>query len=84
MFFGEEDATENVFLGILQGNFIPEIFRVAACGVGLADGADGGAGAAAEALELFHHETAFNFYVVMLLKVGPIFQHFGGEIAIVG
>ena len=84
MFFGEEDAAENVFFGILQGDFIPEIFRVAAGGVWLANGADSGAGVAAEALELFHHETAFNFYVVMLLKVGPVFEHFGGEIAIVG
>jgi hypothetical protein len=84
MFFGEEDAAENVFFGILQGDFIPEIFRVATCGVGLANGADRGGGVAAQALELFHHETAFDFYVVMLLKVGPIFQHFGGKIAVIG
>jgi hypothetical protein len=84
MFFGEEDAAENVFFGILQGDFIPEIFRVAACGVGLANGANGGGSIAAEALEISPHEAAFDFYVVMLLKVGPVFQHFGGEIAVVG
>src|ERR1700736_3096214 len=84
MFFGEEHAAENIFFGILQGNFIPEIFGVTAGGVGLANGADGGAGIAAKAFELFHHETAFDFYVVMLLKVGPIFQHFGSEISVVG
>ena len=83
MFFGKEDAAENVFFGILQGNFIPEIFGVTACGIGLANGANGGSGIAAEALEVSHHEAAFDFYMVMLLKVGPIFQHFGGEIAIV-
>jgi hypothetical protein len=84
MFFGKEDAAENVFLGILQGDFIPEIFGVAARGVGLANGADGGAGVAAEAFEFVHHEAAFNFHVVMLLKIGPVFQHFGGEISVVG
>ena len=84
MFFGEEDAAENVFLGILQGDFVPEIFGVAAGGIGLANGADSGGGVAAQALELFHHEAAFDFYVVVLLKVGPVFQHFSGEIAVVG
>jgi hypothetical protein len=84
MFFGEEDSAENIFFGILQGDFIPEIFRVTAGGVGLANGADGGASIAAQAFEFFHHETAFDFYVVMLRKIGPIFQHFGGEIAVVG
>jgi len=84
VFFGKKDAAENVFFGILQGNFIPEIFRVAAGGVGLANGANGGGGIATETLEISHHESAFNFYVVMLLKVGPIFQHFRGEIAVVG
>jgi len=84
MFFGEENAAQNVFFGILQGDFIPEIFRVTAGGVGLANGADGGSGVAAQALELFHHEATFYFYVVMLLKVGPVFQHFGGEVAVVG
>ena len=84
MFFGEEDAAENVFFGVLQGNFIPEIFSVTASGVGLANGADGGAGVAPQAFKLFHHETAFDFYVVMLLKVGPVFQHFGSEIAVIG
>ena len=83
MFFGEEDAAENVFLGILQGYFIPEIFGVTAGGVGLANGANGGGGVAAQTLEFFHHETAFNFYVVMLLKIGPIFQHIGGKVAVV-
>jgi hypothetical protein len=84
MFFGEEDAAENVFFGILQGDFIPEIFRVAPCGVGLANRVNGGGSIAAEALEISHHEAAFDFYVVMLLEVGPVFQHFGGEIAVVG
>jgi hypothetical protein len=84
MFFGEEDAAENVFLGILQGDFVPEIFGVAAGGIGLANGADGGSGVAAQALELFHHETAFDFYVVVLLQIAPVFQHFGGEVAVVG
>jgi hypothetical protein len=84
MFFGEEDAAQNVFFGILQGDFIPEIFRVAARGVGLANSANGGGGVATQAFEIFHHETAFNFYVVMLLEVGPVFQHLGGEVAIVG
>jgi hypothetical protein len=84
MFFGEEDAAKNIFFGILQGDFIPEILSVAARGVGLANGADGGAGVAAESFELVHHEAAFNFHVVMLLKIGPVFQHFGGEISIVG
>ncbi len=55
MFFGEEDAAENIFFGILQGNFIPEIFGVAAGGVGLANGADGSGGIAAEALKISHH-----------------------------
>jgi hypothetical protein len=84
MFFGEKDAAENIFFGILQGYFIPEIFRVTASGVGLSNGANGSGGIAAEAFEISHHESAFNFYVVMLLKIGPIFQHFGGEIAVVG
>jgi hypothetical protein len=84
MFFGEENAAENVFFGILQGYFIPEVFGVTASGVGLSNGANGCRGVAAEALEISHHEAAFNFYVVMLLKVGPIFQHFRGEIAVVG
>ena len=83
MFFGEENAAENVFFGILQGDFIPEIFYMTARGVGLAHCTDGGGGVAAQAFEIVHHETAFDFYVVMLLKVGPVFQHFGGEIAIV-
>jgi hypothetical protein len=83
MFFGKEDAAENVFFRILQGDFIPEIFCVTACGVRLAHRTDGGGGIAAQAFEIVHHETAFDFYVVMLLKVGPVFQHFGGEIAIV-
>ena len=55
MFFGEEDAAENVFFGILQGDFIPEIFCVAAGGIGLANGANGGSGIAAEALQISHH-----------------------------
>ena len=84
MFFREEDAAENVFFGILQGDFVPEIFCVPARGVGLANGADGGSSVATEALEIIHHETPFYFYVVMLLKIGPVFQHFGGEIAVVG
>jgi hypothetical protein len=84
MFFGKEDAAKNVFFGILQGDFIPEIFSVTAGGVGLSNGANGGGSVAAQALNISHHETAFNFYVVMLLKVGPVFQHFGGEIAVVG
>ena len=84
MFFGEEDAAQNVFFGILQGNLIPEIFGVTAGGVGLANGANRGGGIAAEALQISHHEAAFDFYVVMLLKVGPVFQHFRGEIAVVG
>jgi hypothetical protein len=84
VFFGEEHAAENVFFGILQGDFVPEIFCVTACGVGLANGANGGACVAAEAFEFFHDEAAFNFYVVMLLKIAPVFQHFGGEIAVVG
>jgi hypothetical protein len=84
MFFCEEDAAENVFFGVLQGNFIPEIFGVTASGVGLANRADGSGGVAAEALELVHHEAAFYFYVVMLLEIGPVFQHFGGEVAVVG
>jgi len=84
MFFGEEHPAENVFFGILQSHFIPEIFCVTASGVGLANGANGGAGITAEALEVFHHQTAFNFYVVMLLQIAPLFQHFGGEVAVVG
>ena len=84
MFFGEEDAAENVFFGVLQGDFVPEIFGVAAGGVGLANCANGGGGVAAEAFEIFHHEAAFDFYVVVLLKIGPVFKHFGGEIAVVG
>jgi len=55
MLFGKEDAAENVFLGILQGDFIPEIFGVAAGGIGLANGADGSGGIAAEALKISHH-----------------------------
>ena len=84
MFFGEKDAAKNVFFGILQGDFVPEIFCVAARGVGLANGANSGGGVAAEAFEFLHHETAFNFYVIMLLKIGPVFEHFGREIAVVG
>jgi hypothetical protein len=78
MFFGEEHAAENVFFGILQGDFIPEIFCVTTGGVWLAHRAYGSGGIAAKTLQIFHHETAFDFYVVMLLKIGPVFQHFGG------
>jgi hypothetical protein len=84
MFFGEENAAENVFFGILQGDLIPEIFGVTARGVGLADGMYGGGGVAAQALEIVHQEAAFDFYMVVLLKVGPVFQHFSGEVAVVG
>jgi hypothetical protein len=84
MFFGEKDAAENIFFGILQGYFIPEIFRVTASGVGLPNGANGGGGIAAETFEISHQETAFDFYVVMLLKIAPVFQHFGSEVAVVG
>ena len=55
MFFGKEDAAKNVFFGILQGDFIPEIFGVAASGVGLSNGADCSGGIAAEALKISHH-----------------------------
>jgi hypothetical protein len=83
MFFREEHAAENIFFGILQGDFVPEIFGVAAGGVGLAHGANGRTGIAAEAFELVHQQAALNFNVVALLEIGPVFQHFRGEVAVV-
>jgi hypothetical protein len=84
MAFGKKHASQNVFLGILQRNFIPEIFRVTARGIRLPHRANGAAGVASQTLQVAHHQPAFNFYVVHLLKIGPVFQHFRGEITIVG
>jgi hypothetical protein len=84
VFFGEEDAAEDVFFGVLEIHFVPEIFGVTAAGVGLADGAEFGSGVAAEAVEVAHQETAFYFYMVELLEMRPVFEHGGGEIAVIG
>ena len=53
-------------------------------GVRLANGANDGVGVAAKALQIAHQQAAFDFYVIHLREIGPIFQHFGGEIAVVG
>jgi hypothetical protein len=84
MLFSEEHAAKNIFFGILQRNFVPKIFGVAAGGIGLADRANGGGRIAAQALEFFHHQAAFDLYVIHLLEVGPVLQHFGGKIAVIG
>jgi hypothetical protein len=83
MFFGEEHAAKDVLAGILQGGLIPKIFGVAAAGVRLANGANDGVGVAAQTLQIGHEQATFDFYVIDLLKIGPVFEHFGGEVAIV-
>jgi hypothetical protein len=82
--FGKKDAAQNIFLGILQRHFIPEIFRVAARGVGLAHRADRSTGIAPQAFQIAHQQPTLNFHVVHLLKICPVFQHLRREIAIVG
>jgi hypothetical protein len=84
MFFGKKHAAKNVFPRVLQGGFIPEIFSVTTAGVRLANGANDSVGVAAKALQIAHEEAAFNFYVIHLLEIGPVFQHFSGEITVVG
>ena len=84
MLRGGKHAAQNIFFGILQSDFIPEISGVATGGVGLAHGADRRTGIAAEALQLSQHQAAFNFHVIGLLKIGPVFEHFGGEVAVIG
>src|ERR1700742_361517 len=83
MIFGEEHAAEDVFFGVLQADFVPEIFGMAAGGIGLADGAKFGVGVLAQAREIASVEAAFDFYVVLLLEIGPVLEHFGGEVAVV-
>jgi hypothetical protein len=84
MFFGKKHAAKNVLAGVLQGGFIPKIFGVTTAGVRLPNGANDGVSVAAKTLQIAHQQATFNFYVIDLLEIGPVFQHFGGEVAVVG
>jgi len=84
MQFLEEGAAEGVEFGAGGGDFVPEIGGAAASGIGLADGAEAGAGFLAETIEFFQREAALDFDVVDLRKMGPGFEYGGSEIAIVG
>ncbi|HXR33885.1 MAG TPA: hypothetical protein VN830_09265 [Verrucomicrobiae bacterium] len=84
MQFLEEGAAENVEFGAGGVNFVPEIGGATAGGIGLAHGAEARAGFFAEAIEFFEGEAALDLDVIDLRKIGPGFEHGGGEIAIVG
>jgi len=80
----EEGAAENVEFGAAGVDFVPEIGGAAARGIGLANSAEARAGSLAETIEFFEGETALDLDVINLRKMGPGFEHGGGEIAIVG
>jgi hypothetical protein len=82
--FGKKHAAQNILFRILQGHFIPEIFRMPASRVRLTHRADSSAGIASQSLQVAHHQAPLNFHVIHLLKIRPVFQHFGGEVAVVG
>lgn len=84
MQFLKESAAENVEFGAGGVDFVPEIGGAAASGIGLANGAEAGARLLAETIEFFEGEAALDLDVINLRKIGPGFEHGGGEIAIVG
>jgi hypothetical protein len=84
MEFLEEGAAEDIEFGSGGVNFVPEIGGVAASGIGLAHGAEAGAGFLAKTIEFFEGEAAFDFHVIGLGEVGPGFEDGGSEVAIVG
>lgn len=84
MQFLEESAAENIEFGAGGVDFVPKIGGAAAGGIGLANGAKAGARLLAETIEFLEGEAALDFYVIDLRKIGPGFEHGGGEIAIVG
>jgi hypothetical protein len=84
MEFLEESAAEVVEFGAGGTDLVPKIGGAAARGIGLADGAEAGAGFLAETIEFFEGEAALDLDVKELRKLGPGFKHGGGEIAIVG
>jgi len=84
MQFLEEGTTENIEFGAGGVDFVPEIGGAAACGIGLANGAEARAGVLAETIKFLEGEAALDFYVIDLRKMGPGFEHGGGEVAIVG
>src|SRR5208337_650915 len=84
MQFLEEGTTENVEFGASGVDFVPEIGGAAACGIGLANGAEARAGVLAKTIEFFEGEAALYLDVIDLRKMGPGFEHGGGEVAIVG
>ena len=84
MIFLEEDALQNIQFCSCELHFIPEIGGVAARSVRLAKRAQLGAGLFAEALEFVEGKTALNFDVKELREIGPVLEHGGSEIAIIG
>src|SRR5208337_2391588 len=80
----KEGAAENVEFGAGGVDFVPKIGGAATSGIGLADGAEAGAGFFAETIEFFEGETALDLDVIDLRELGPGFEHGGCEIAIVG
>ena len=84
MQFLEEGTTENVEFGAGGVDFVPKIGGAPARGIGLADGAEAGAGFFAETIEFFEGETALDLDMIDLRELGPGFEHGGGEITIVG
>jgi len=84
MQFLEKGAAENVEFGTGGVDFVPKIGGAPARGIGLADGAEAGAGFFAETIEFFEGEAALDLDVIDLRELGPGFEHGGGEVAIVG
>jgi hypothetical protein len=84
MIFFEEGAFQHVQFCAGELDFVPKIGGVAARGVRLTEGAELRAGLFAEALEFVEGETPLDFDVKELLKIRPVLEHGGSEIAIVG
>lgn len=80
----EKSAAKGFELGAEHADFIPIVGRVAAHGVGLANDFHFDAGLLVEALDVGEREHAFDFEMVGLLKMIPVFEQLGGEVAIVG
>jgi len=84
MAFAEEHAAEHVHFCTEHAYLIPEIGSVTTGGVGLANGAEFGAGFLTEAFKFFEGEAALDLDVVELRKIRPVFEHLRGEAAVVG
>ena len=81
----EQESPEGFEFGPVHAYFVPVVGGTAAArGVGLADDFHFDAGFFAEPVEIGEGKHAFDFELVSLLEMIPVFENLGGQVAVVG